>query len=141
MSFRVGNNSAVLPADTVLENTSHWLVYSASSLVEQTTPSALQISEQNATVGSMSFVGTDLNMDTVNGSLVWAAPAELFCLEHFVVYIASDPSGSGRSKLGEAPVGQNYLEILEGEAYGVPCSFSFRLYRCYIYNMYTCIYT
>ena len=27
-----------------------------------------------------------------------------------VVYIASDTSGTGRSKLGEAPVGSNFLE-------------------------------
>lgn len=110
----------MLPADTVLENASHWLVYSASSLVEQTTASVALISDKNSSVGGISFVGTDLNMDVVNGSLLWEAPSELYCLEHFVVYIASDPSGSGRSKLGEAPAGQNYLEVLEGEAYGVP---------------------
>lgn len=100
--------------DTVLENLTHWLVYSASSLVEQSTPSSVEIEEgnyflalqfcfavcssilsaklavdqlaqpaaskqlsdcmllchvvtfhqdHNATVGTISFVGTDLNMD------------------------------------------------------------------------------
>ncbi len=44
-------------------NLSHWLVYSSSSLAEQTTPAFVEIIDHNATVGTIDFVGTDLNMD------------------------------------------------------------------------------
>lgn len=114
----LGNQSVTLPADTQLLNLTHWLVYSSSSLAEQSTPATVLIEDHNATVGTISFVGTDLNMDVVNGSLVWQEPADLHCLETFVVYIAADAFGTGRSLLGESPVGSNQLEIVEGDAYG-----------------------
>ncbi|CAL1135154.1 unnamed protein product, partial [Cladocopium goreaui] len=106
----LGNQSVTLPADTQLLNLTHWLVYSSSSLAEQSTPATVLIEDHNATVGTISFVGTDLNMDVVNGSLVWQEPADLHCLETFVVYIAADAFGTGRSLLGESPVGSNQLE-------------------------------
>eukprot|EP00435_Cladocopium_sp_Y103_P001321 s3583_g1.t1 len=114
----LGNQSVTLPADTQLLNLTHWLVYSSSSLAEQSTPATVVIEDHNATVGAISFVGTDLNMDVVNGSLVWQEPADLHCLETFVVYIAADAFGTGKSLLGESPVGTNQLEIVEGDAYG-----------------------
>eukprot|EP00434_Breviolum_minutum_P040006 symbB.v1.2.035541.t1/scaffold4796.1/size34699/1 len=114
----LGHQNATLPADTILVNLSHWLVYSSSSLAEQTTPAVVEIIDHNATVGTIDFVGTDLNMDVVNGSLVWQEPADLHCLESYVVYIAADATGAGRSKLGESPVGTNALQIVDSDAYG-----------------------
>ncbi|CAE7214156.1 GIP [Symbiodinium sp. CCMP2592] len=124
-----------------MQNWTHWLVYASSSLAEQTTPATVEIQagctshcgsfhdadtvfvmgrmllgDDNATVGTVSFVGTDLNMDVVNGSLVWGPPAEP------VIYIAEDNMGLARSQLGEVAAGVDQLQVaplvVEGDAYG-----------------------
>lgn len=114
----LGDTNSTLPADTVMQNWTHWLVYASSSLAEQTTPATVEIQDDNATVGTISFVGTDLNMDVVNGSLVWGPPAEPDCLESIVIYIAEDNMGSARSQLGEVEAGIDQLQVVEGDAYG-----------------------
>ena len=61
-SLAVGTNSADAAVDTALGALTHVVVYTKSSLAEQSTPSAEAISDKASTVGSVAFVDKDLDI-------------------------------------------------------------------------------
>ncbi|CAE7648203.1 unnamed protein product [Symbiodinium necroappetens] len=97
-----------VPADTALEAFSHLVVYARSELVEQSTPAAARrIVDTVASVSAVSFVDLDLDEDELGGHLLWQEPSSTERVEFYVVYLALDSVGTGRSLAagGEVLVG------------------------------------
>jgi hypothetical protein len=55
----------------------HIVIYTALELAESTTPSALSIIDDFATVSSLAFLGKELDAEEIGGSVPWEAPAPL----------------------------------------------------------------
>ncbi|CAK9114836.1 unnamed protein product [Durusdinium trenchii] len=94
----VGTENITVPVDTHLAD-SHFLVYTRSTLVEQTTPVALLIDDVGANVRNISFVGKDLDMHDLGGVLSWEPPETLRRVTSYYVYLAEDAAGSARSQI------------------------------------------
>ncbi|CAK9114838.1 unnamed protein product [Durusdinium trenchii] len=88
--------------DSVLGNYTHYLIYAASSLAEQSFPFALLIEDTDASVSSIHFDGQDLDFYDLGGELSWLAPNDTERVDAYLAYLASGASGLGRSQLGEA---------------------------------------
>ena len=72
----VGTNELFIPGDTDLRNFTHFVVYTKSSLVEQTTPVALSIhyNDTSRLVSNIAFTDADLDEHDIGGDLVWTPP-------------------------------------------------------------------
>ncbi|CAE6911998.1 unnamed protein product [Symbiodinium natans] len=74
-NFSYGATNLSVPAETNRSDYTYWLVYTLSSLIEQTTPAELLIFDSNGTVDAPFFVGQDLNLDNLEGTLQWTPQA------------------------------------------------------------------
>ena len=92
--------AAALPADKPIESYTHVLVYAASALAEQTTPGALEIEDEAASVSSVAFQDLDLDGTDVAGDVTWDAPADVTLVTLYSVYLAIDPGGGLKSQVG-----------------------------------------
>ncbi|CAE6912079.1 unnamed protein product [Symbiodinium natans] len=90
---------------------SHFLVYTRSELVEQSTPSMHQIVDEFASVSNISFTDLDLDLDEIGGLVSWDAAAKTDLVEGYNLYVADSPDGSFRSQV-EDGVNVTTLEIL-----------------------------
>jgi hypothetical protein len=74
----VGIDSLTIPINTPVDDVvpafSHFAIYTASTLVEQTTPLGFKFFDMVANVANITFVGTDLDLDELGGTLSWTAP-------------------------------------------------------------------
>jgi hypothetical protein len=95
----VGTNNIVVPIDFARQDSTHILVYTESTLVEQTTPRSHLIFDAFASVSNVSFTDKDLDPIELGGSIVWSAPDYTQRLAAYTIYFASDESGSGRSQI------------------------------------------
>lgn len=77
-----------IPPDTALESYSHVLVYTESSLVEQTTPDAFLLSDAASSVQNVSFPDEDLDLLDLGGLLEWLPPVDMSQVTHYMVYFA-----------------------------------------------------
>eukprot|EP00928_Gymnodinium_smaydae_P018052 TRINITY_DN16876_c0_g4_i1.p1 TRINITY_DN16876_c0_g4~~TRINITY_DN16876_c0_g4_i1.p1 ORF type:complete len:6319 (+),score=1016.24 TRINITY_DN16876_c0_g4_i1:2009-18958(+) len=108
MIVPVGTNKVSVPEDTPLLNYTHLLVYSASSLVEQTTPAYHLLDDKAAVVSAITFTDKDLDAFDLGGSIQWTAPPYQERIEDYNVYMSSSTSGSKRSKIGASiPLGSD----------------------------------
>ncbi|CAL1130807.1 unnamed protein product [Cladocopium goreaui] len=98
----LGSNSMTVPPETALGNYSHYLIYAASSLAEQSYPLALLIDDSDASVSSIRFHGQDLDFYDLGGDLTWLPPNDTERLNAYLVYLAEGATGLGRSQLGSA---------------------------------------
>eukprot|EP00435_Cladocopium_sp_Y103_P051024 s1750_g15.t1 len=98
----VGTNTMTVPPETALGNYSHYLIYAASSLAEQSYPLALLIDDSDASVSSIRFHGQDLDFYDLGGDLTWLPPNDTERLNAYLVYLAEGATGLGRSQLGSA---------------------------------------
>ncbi|CAE7463538.1 unnamed protein product, partial [Symbiodinium microadriaticum] len=107
----VGNDRALYA--NLSFGTTNLSVYTTSSLIEQTTPAELLLFDVNGTVDAPFFVGQDLNLDNLEGSLQWtpqASSAQPQNIQDYIIYLATSSSGDTRSQVGAAvPVGTNLL--------------------------------
>jgi hypothetical protein len=79
----------------------HFVVYSTSSFVEQTTPAGHLISDTFASVSDITFIGLDLNLDDLGGTVTWVQPLLMTGLQSYRVYLATDAANfSQRSQIG-----------------------------------------
>ncbi|CAE7490509.1 unnamed protein product [Symbiodinium pilosum] len=60
---------------------SHFVVYTRSSLVEQSTPSIHRIVDEFASVSNISFTDLDLDRDEIGGLVAWDSPAKTDLVE------------------------------------------------------------
>eukprot|EP00931_Biecheleriopsis_adriatica_P047846 TRINITY_DN27614_c0_g1_i1.p1 TRINITY_DN27614_c0_g1~~TRINITY_DN27614_c0_g1_i1.p1 ORF type:complete len:2694 (+),score=299.82 TRINITY_DN27614_c0_g1_i1:41-8083(+) len=76
------------------------LIYTRSSLVEQTTPAPINISDANWNVRDINFLDLDLDEMDMGGRIFWTFPEERVLVTHYVVYLSASPEGSYRSQVG-----------------------------------------
>jgi len=116
----VGVENITVPTDTALLNSTHFVVYTLSSLVEQTTPIPHLIFDAFSSVTDVGYVGKDLDQDHLGGVISWtppvAHPTSLDRIDGYVVYMAyssaGGPGGVGRSQInGLIPYGTNEVRI------------------------------
>jgi hypothetical protein len=84
----------------------HWLVYTASTLCEQTTPTHHLIDDEFSSISSLIFVDKDLDSAELGGLIRWTRPGSVRRTVDYVIYLASGRMGSGRSQVGEIRVAQ-----------------------------------
>merc|ERR1712232_610967 len=90
------------------------VVYAVSIIQgEQTTPRGIQISDSIARPSLVTFADVDLDQAEVGGNTFWTAPttggAEQ--VTNYVVYLAADAAGHGRSQIGIVPDGDTDLVV------------------------------
>ena len=84
-----------------MPESTHFLVYTFSSLVEQTTPVAHRIFGAFATVSAITFTDKDLDSGDIGGTVIWTAPAATDRVELYRMYLALAKMGVGKSMVGE----------------------------------------
>merc|ERR1740129_1296099 len=82
----VPERQAFVPVETPLSSFTHLVVYTKSSLVEQTTPVALELVDTFAMVANISFSDFDLDLGDLGGTLTWSAPEDINQVTHYAVY-------------------------------------------------------
>jgi hypothetical protein len=97
----VGTNELFVSPETRLSPFSHFLVYTMSALVEQTTPSTHLIDDMNSSVSSLVFFDKDLDPFELGGGIDWDEPTRSSRVESYLVYFARTPFGSRRSQIGD----------------------------------------
>ena len=84
------------------------VVYTRSSLVEQTTPGSFTFSDTFASVSNLVFPDLDLDNLEVGGTLEWTPPQEVTLVSAFRVFLAA-ANATGRSQVGvDVDVANNY---------------------------------
>lgn len=101
----------MLPADTPKANFSHVLVYTSSTLAEQTTPAYLSLVDLVGRAANLSFADQDLDQNQIGGLLRWDPPSNIGPVTDYYIYISEDMLGSNRSYVGNTAVGVNQLLI------------------------------
>ncbi|CAE7230479.1 unnamed protein product, partial [Symbiodinium sp. CCMP2456] len=109
----LGDDNVSVPPETSIGNYTHFLVYTASSLAEQTTPAALELADESASVSNVTFVDLDLDATDVGGTIVWDPPESRERVQDYLVYFGEDRLGLARSQLDQAlPKGITTLPLL-----------------------------
>ena len=103
------DTALTIPPETRLANWTHYLVYAASSLAEQSYPRARQIADEDSSVSSMSFLGQDLDFYDLGGRLSWEPPNSTERLAAYRIYLAESASGFGRSQVGPTELAPGVL--------------------------------
>jgi hypothetical protein len=105
-SLAVGTNVYAVSSDTNSTGKPHIVVYTKSTLAEQTTPAALALS-------AVSFGDLDLDALQIGGGLSFTPPGNPSSLAWgWNVYIAKDSAGSGRTLvLSGSYSGSNSLAV------------------------------
>ncbi|CAE7268472.1 unnamed protein product, partial [Symbiodinium necroappetens] len=98
-------NMSIL-AETPLVNYTHFLVYAASPLAEQTTPVALEIFDAVASVSDIVFEDRDLDVQEIGGNVSWIAPMVEDRVQLYRIYVANSPTGSARFEVASEPAGE-----------------------------------
>ncbi|CAE6912023.1 unnamed protein product [Symbiodinium natans] len=136
---RVGNVS--VGEDAFLDNTplrgfTHFLVYSRSALVEQTTPAAIVILDVSAVVTNLAFQDLDLDVGELGGTIQWSPPQALQGLFGIIsgkgegegagfeavisygIYLAEDAVGLGRREVATAAREDVEAQVADNTAAG-----------------------
>jgi hypothetical protein len=114
-----------IPVDFPLGFFTHILVYTESSLAEQSTPESGEIRDVDATVQNLNFTDYDLDQTEVMGPAYCAEAQEpgaiwkwsiIFMgfaspVERYYIYFAADINGTNRTVLGEMTVGSTTFFI------------------------------
>ncbi|CAL1129505.1 unnamed protein product [Cladocopium goreaui] len=107
----VGRHQLLVPAETRRESYTHFVVYSKSTLAEQTTPSSLSFLDEVSLAGNVSFVDDDLDRYEIGGDLVWLQPEDDSEVTDYLVYLAQDRYGRNRSFLGNVSQGVHLFKV------------------------------
>ena len=94
----MGTNVYAVSSDTDSTGKSHIVVYTKSTLAEQTTPAALALTDESLSVFAVSFGDLDLDAVQIGGGLSFTPPGNPSSLAWgWKVYIAKDSAGSDRT--------------------------------------------
>ena len=110
----VGTNQGTMAADTAVGAYTHVVVYTKSSLVEQTTPTALSLTDVISSVSGVGFVDKDLDAGELGGVVTWTAPGDVSQVTHYVLYLVQ-PTLTTKVRLqvgSDVPVGTNRLVMV-----------------------------
>ena len=97
----MGTNE-LMPSEMPLVNFTHLVVYTQSSLVEQTTPASFVFNDIESRVTNITFSDHDLEFDGIGGVVSWAEPFDARQVTHYILYMAVDGNGTNRSYVGLA---------------------------------------
>ncbi|CAL1129524.1 unnamed protein product [Cladocopium goreaui] len=89
----VNETSMDILVDTPLRNFTHILIYTSSTLAEQTTPEAHLILDAFASVSGVSFQDLDLDLGELGGTVLWLEPQTSQRLLAYDVYLAASETG------------------------------------------------
>ncbi|CAJ1408192.1 unnamed protein product [Effrenium voratum] len=112
LAVKTTQTSSLLPADTPAY--SHLLVYTASSLTEQTTPVALVISDAAQVVGNLSLFDLDLDLGDLGGEISWTLPQDTTSLTELNVYLAVLPVEGGDCNVSTEGADENTSSLTCG---------------------------
>ena len=110
-SLAVGTNVYAVSSDTNSTGKPHIVVYTKSTLAEQTTPAALALMDDNLSVSAVSFGDLDLDANHVGGDVSWTPPENDAGIETYETYLATDAAGSGGALTGSMAVGTNVYAV------------------------------
>eukprot|EP00972_Heterocapsa_arctica_P085222 12557801-Heterocapsa_arctica.AAC.1 len=96
----VGTNALDVALNTAKSSHSHVLVFTASSLGEQTTPASVTIVDASASASIAALSDLDLDTGDLGGAATWAAPADVSLVANYAVYLAEDAIGTNKAHLG-----------------------------------------
>jgi hypothetical protein len=113
-----GTNAALLPMNTPNVSFTHVLVYTKSSLAEQTTPAENVMTDSYVRIGALVFPDKDLDAGDLGGTVSWT-PIATPRLDRFAVYLSEDSVGTdpypAKGLMGSdqhvVPVGTNELNV------------------------------
>ena len=112
-------------ADTPRDLNTDVVVFTRSSLVEQSTPASLSFSDSFASVSNLVFPDRDLDALEVGGTLEWTPPQEVTLVSAFRVFLAN-ANATGRSQVGQdVDVANSYNASESNKRLG------FRMKTCY----------
>ncbi|CAJ1389091.1 unnamed protein product [Effrenium voratum] len=101
----VGQGALDIPPETSrtaniseLEAYTHFLIYTKSSLVEQSTPEMHQIFDAKANVQNATLVDEDLDLEEIGGRISWLPPPDASRVWLYRAFLAEDELGAGRSQ-------------------------------------------
>ncbi|CAE8590871.1 unnamed protein product, partial [Polarella glacialis] len=108
-----GTNSVSLPSGTPLQSYSHVLVYTKNNHGLQVNGASAVLSDRqapNELVTALRFSDTDVDGHELAGQVAWSPPSPLTAAG-YNVYLAAGSQGRDRVKLGNVPVGTNFVLI------------------------------
>ena len=100
-------NVYAVSSDTDSTGKSHIVVYTKSALAEQTTPTALVLTDVSKSVFAVSFDDLDFDLSHVGGDVSWTPPVSAEGIETYETYLATDAAGSGGALAGSMAAGMN----------------------------------
>ncbi|CAJ1372391.1 unnamed protein product [Effrenium voratum] len=96
------SRQAVLAADYTLANFRHLVLYSRSSLAEQTTPVAFELSDSESVVVGLNFTDKDLDGSELGGTITWQEAGDSQLVVAYDLYLSESASGEARARLNES---------------------------------------
>eukprot|EP00439_Symbiodinium_sp_Y106_P020057 s5903_g2.t1 len=106
-----GTENLTVDPETSIDNFTHWLIYTRSSLVEQTYPVAHKIFDATSSVSGIQFTDKDLDALELGGTTYWLQPAYDARVRFYNVYLSADPAGGGRSQLGTVEAAESSFAL------------------------------
>jgi len=100
-----------IPMNTAKSTFTHVVVYSRSSLVEQSTPVGLLIQDASGGISNLAFPDEDLDPLELGGTVTWSPPVDTSQVAHYAVYLAENSAGDGRESIGNASLHTNSISL------------------------------
>ncbi|CAJ1362246.1 unnamed protein product, partial [Effrenium voratum] len=95
-----GDNHLEIPVDTYLGTYPYMYVFTKSSLLEQTTPVGILVSDTAPEITNIEFTDQDLDFGEIGGNLSWTEPANWSLVTHYYIYFAAASSVRRLSAVG-----------------------------------------
>jgi len=96
----VGSNQLLVPPDTPRNTFTYFVVYTRSTLVEQTTPMGHLLFDTSALARNLDFLDIDVDRNELGGNLTWDPPTDPLHVVEYVIYMGENAHGKERSLLG-----------------------------------------
>ncbi len=103
-SMAVSSNVYAVSSDADRMGKPPIMVYTKSTLAEQTAPAALALTDVSKSVSAVSFGNLDLDVNHVGGGVSWSPPVSDVNIKTYESYLATDAAGSGGALAGRMAV-------------------------------------
>ena len=96
----MGTHQDMMATETALVSLTHLVAFTKSSVVEQTTPTALSLTDVVSNVSGVGFVDEDLDAGELSSTVSSTVPGEVSQVTHYMVYLATSVNGTGKWRSG-----------------------------------------
>ncbi|CAE7214213.1 unnamed protein product [Symbiodinium sp. CCMP2592] len=97
-----------------LQQYTHALAYTESSVGEQDLPSAAELTDTSASVSNLAFADSDADLLQIGGRVTWTPPVDSSQVTGYRLYLCEGSSCSSRAQLGsQVAVGTNQVSFTE----------------------------